>query len=105
MLFTVPSPGGFYRTPFSAKQEQLESIHEQHLVKWKNEGRKPDETRLRRFEFMPGNLGKKIRSRIPSQVETRCHMYHEVITIILGNLLPGWAGDMARLCIACICLV
>ncbi len=39
-----------------------------HLVERKTEGRKPDKNAsLRRLEFMPRNLEKKFRLRIPSQ--------------------------------------
>jgi hypothetical protein len=36
---------------------KLKSIHEQHFVEMKNEGRKPDKnSSLRRLKFMPRNL-------------------------------------------------
>jgi hypothetical protein len=36
---------------------KFEPIHEQHFVKRKNEGRKPDkDLNMRRLEFMPRNL-------------------------------------------------
>jgi hypothetical protein len=52
MLFTVSSTGGFQRKPGSTlvliiptknlRTKKLESLHEQHSVEQKNEGRKPD---------------------------------------------------------------
>jgi hypothetical protein len=41
----------------SARQDKLKSIHEQHFVERKTEGRKPDKnSSLRSLEFMPRNL-------------------------------------------------
>jgi hypothetical protein len=43
------------------EKRKLESLHEKHFVKQKNEGRKPDKNlSQRRLEFMPRNLGQKM---------------------------------------------
>jgi hypothetical protein len=49
------------------KTRKTESMHEKHFVERKNEGRKPDKNSSPgRLEFMPRNLDKEMRSRIPS---------------------------------------
>jgi hypothetical protein len=60
LLFTVPSTGGFkkktilfsgFKNPYKkiSKTRKLESIHELHFLKRKNDGRKPDKNAVQEF--------------------------------------------------------
>ncbi len=70
MLFTVHLLADFsesrlfsgFKIPYKNIHEtrKLESIHEQHLVEMKKEGRKPDKnSSLRRLEFKPIEISSK----------------------------------------------
>ncbi len=46
-----------FKDPYRNETRKLESIHKQHFVERKNEGRKPDKNwSLTSFEFMPRNI-------------------------------------------------
>jgi hypothetical protein len=63
---TIPFSG--FKNPCKKifETRKLDSTYEWHFVERKNEGRKPEKnSSLRRLEFMPRNLEKKCRSRVP----------------------------------------
>jgi hypothetical protein len=98
MLFTVPSTGGCYlrktilfsgfKNPFKniLETRKLVSIHKEHFVERKNEGRKPDKN--------------------PSMRASSVFMYYFWFTLISGFTVnfSGWFPHRLLTCFPTICV-